>query len=347
MSAPSGYLKFLPGIYAKPEEAFVGQFLKIFEKCLTGLDDGELDGRKGIQQLLSTEVIGNLFYPRLGFLFAGENRSFMPPISALAPAEETKLLAELNSYIGIEAATPPLAGHVKGVQGQTPSWEAALLDWLNGFLIWIGSWVGLVDGWSLDKKRTVAEILALYRRAAPPGISSAQLFSTCRCRSDQYAGGVPSDITGDVTVRLNPDPPDIRLNDQTGRLAPSSCAKAPDGMQVSAISPGSSSCGSCCPMPPIPTSSTEAQTILTLLQQRESADAAKPAATDYRIELRRLRRCCRPAIPRSSVNAFRDRGRLNGTRLVDLAYRLNYRRDVPDGRADGAEQSYVLGMTAL
>jgi len=299
MSAPSGYLKFLPGIYAKPEEAFVGQFLKIFEKCLTGLDDGELDGRKGIQQLLSTEVIGNLFYPRLGFLFAGENHSFIPPISALAPAEETKLLAELNSYIGIEATAPPLAGHVKGVQGQTPSWEAALLDWLNGFLIWIGSWVGLVvdQSWSLDKKRTViAEILALYRlRGTAQGMSfliNLLLDLPLQITGSQYVDGKPEDITGTIAVEvLNPEAPDIRLNDhadqpgtlilreRAGRGMPLVSGYQPWLFIVRIVLPNAAN-------PDFILTGQDAQTILTLQQQlRKVLDAAKPAATDYRIEL--------------------------------------------------------------
>ena len=60
----SRYMRYLPAVFAKSGDDFLGRYLKIFEKLLTGLDDGTLDGRRGIQELLADGVIGNLFYSR-------------------------------------------------------------------------------------------------------------------------------------------------------------------------------------------------------------------------------------------------------------------------------------------
>lgn len=46
----STYVEYLPEVYRDSE--FTGKFLKVFEKLLTGIDDGVLDGQKGIEQLL-------------------------------------------------------------------------------------------------------------------------------------------------------------------------------------------------------------------------------------------------------------------------------------------------------
>lgn len=175
--APRSYLHYLPAVYSQPGNDFVGAYLQIFQKLLTGIDDGLLDGRKGIQELLAAEVIGNLFYPRFSFLFTGQvppDTRFMPPISGAPAAVATALLKQFNSYIGLEGGQDPLAGYVASGQQDT-GWQAEFEDWLNSFLCWLGGWVALVvdQGWSIDKKRQViAEIIALYRlRGTPQGLS--------------------------------------------------------------------------------------------------------------------------------------------------------------------------------
>ncbi|NIM16385.1 MAG: phage tail protein I [Candidatus Aminicenantes bacterium] len=50
MNRKSSYLDYLPEIYRETE--FTGRFLKIFEKILTGIDDGIVLERPGIEQLL-------------------------------------------------------------------------------------------------------------------------------------------------------------------------------------------------------------------------------------------------------------------------------------------------------
>ena len=57
MSAPSSYLRYLPAVYSTTQPAFLAQYLKIFEKILTGIGDAELGGRKGIHELLQADVI--------------------------------------------------------------------------------------------------------------------------------------------------------------------------------------------------------------------------------------------------------------------------------------------------
>jgi hypothetical protein len=269
--------------------------------------------------LLSAEVIGNLFYPRLSFLFPDENRAFIPPISGLSPPEEAKLLAELNSYIGVKAAHSALAGHVTGPGGQTPPWEAAFLDWLNDFLTWIGSWVGLVvdQSWSLDKKRSViAQILALYRlRGTAQGMSfliDLLLDLPLQIDGIRYVDGQLMVVTGNVTVQvLTPDPPAIRLNeraDQPGSFILRE--RAARGMPVVSgyqpwlfilriVLPNAAD-------PDFILTGPAAQAVITLQQQLvKLADAAKPAATDYRIELvPALRLLPTGYASQLSVNAF-------------------------------------------
>jgi phage tail-like protein len=163
---PSSYLKYLPAVYNKPSDAFLGDYLKIFEKLLTGIDDAQLSGRKGIQQLLHAEVIGNLFYPRLSFLFDDDDQTFMPDISGATPKKKAELLAVLDSYIGAAPDPHPLGDFLTDLAAAHDP-QAACLDWLNDFLGWLGRSVALMvdNNWTIDKKRSViAQIMALYRQ---------------------------------------------------------------------------------------------------------------------------------------------------------------------------------------
>lgn len=174
MSDQSTYLRFLPAVYSSAKPAIIAHYLKIFEKILSGIDDTALGGRRGIHELLAADVIGNLFYPRLSFLFPANENSFIPPISD-APVEKKKeLLAALNAYLGVPPARDPLAPYLAQPPNM-PDPDQAITSWLDEFLTWLGGWVGLVvdKGWGIDKKRqVVAEIMALYRmRGTLQGLS--------------------------------------------------------------------------------------------------------------------------------------------------------------------------------
>ncbi|RKP46825.1 phage tail protein [Trinickia fusca] len=223
---PSSYLRYLPAVYSGPDSAFVGNYLNIFEKLLTS-DDDALNGRRGIQALLAAGVIGNLFYPRLSFLFEPSNTEFIPPISGLEPDKETQILADLDSYIGVPVPVNPTTKFSGSPQASaTP--KSATQAWLDGLLDWLGGWVNLTPDsqWSIDKKRMViAQVLALYRlRGTPQGLNFLinLLFDLPRQitgiayqppQRGQKASTVP--ITGSMTVTVsNPTPPCIGVSDK-------------------------------------------------------------------------------------------------------------------------------------
>lgn len=242
---PSGYLRYLPAIYRDAAAPFVGDYLKIFEKLLTGIDDQELDGRRGIQELLASAVIGNLFYPRLSFLFPPKDTSFIPPISGAEHSQEVQILDDLNRYIGVPSPPNP-AARFSGGQHATQPPEAAIQAWLDGFLNWLAGWVDLVpDGsWDIDKKRNViAQSLALYRmRGTPQGIGMLidLLFlpltltgvALGESDTDDSDRSKTHPIAGDVKVTVsNPTPVGITVRDDS---------KSPDAfvLQDSDTNPG-------------------------------------------------------------------------------------------------------------
>lgn len=215
---PGSYLRFLPAIYANQAGPFLGGFLDIFQKLLTGLDDDQLSGRKGIQQLLSADVIGNLFYARFSFLFPGDP-SAIPPLSGLKPQQEAALLALFNSYIGIPPA--PAAGHLPAGKPLDP--QAPFLAWLDGFLAWLAGWVSLVleSDWTVDKKRTViTQILALYRvRGTAQGMSWLinLWFDLPLTLTGVKADGSGDPVTGPLTITFaNPTSAGITLTATAG-----------------------------------------------------------------------------------------------------------------------------------
>jgi phage tail-like protein len=228
-SVPSTYLRFLPALYGAPQNLnahpFIGQYLKIFEKLLSGIDDAaflenkngghpaiapDIAERKGIRELLAEKVAGNLFYPRLSFLFDASNQDFMPPLSGAKDDDKTKLFAALGSYIGIDVAP----------DAQTPTAEVEA--WLSDFLEWLGRTIALrVDkSWTIDKKRNViAQMLALYRMRGT--VQGMQLLL------DLWLD-LPLDLTGNtkdgsssriLTVEVtNPTLPPVLINDEDLRL---------------------------------------------------------------------------------------------------------------------------------
>lgn len=227
---PSAYLRYLPAVYGAADSSFVGDYLRIFEKLLTGLDDGALDGRRGIQELLAADVIGNLFYPRLSFLFDPADRDFIPPISGLGTPEKNAVLADLDRYIGVPVPSDPTAAF-SGKPQAGASAQDAVQAWLDGLLNWLGDWVALLpdNGWTLDKKRQViAQILALYRlRGTPQGLTFLLKLlldlplpitgETYRPAQDGVPAGT-TPISGQVSVTVtNPEPPGIRVEDGPGK----------------------------------------------------------------------------------------------------------------------------------
>ncbi|MBI3284912.1 MAG: hypothetical protein HYZ65_08705 [Burkholderiales bacterium] len=216
----STYLRYLPALYSTSDPAFLAQYLKVFEKILTGIEDEQLDGRKGIQELLAADVIGNLFYPRLSFLFSPDDTSFIPPISGATTEQESAILAELNSYIGVPDEEDPLAAYVAQTQHASDP-QASVEGWLNDFLIWLGGWVGLLvdDAWSIDKKRTVmAEIMALYRmRGSVQGLmllTDLLLDLPLQIKGIRYdQNGKQQEALGEITVKFsNPVVPAIPVS---------------------------------------------------------------------------------------------------------------------------------------
>ena len=123
LDKPSSYLPDLPGIYQ--QDAFLGQFLKIFEKILSGIEDGVIirgNQVKGIEQII--DRIYQFFDPELTpseFLkwLAGwmalilrddweevKKRRLMSRIMSLYRIRGTKVGLEeyLRIYVGAEGA---------------------------------------------------------------------------------------------------------------------------------------------------------------------------------------------------------------------------------------------------
>jgi hypothetical protein len=230
MSQIPSYLRYLPAVYSTTSPAFLTQYLQIFQKILTGIPDSELDGRKGIAELLAAPVIGNLFYPRLSFLFPPSDTEFIPPISGTGSstdnANETQLLTELNTYIGVPDTTDLMSGYSHVAQSAQTDPLAGITGWLNAFLVWLGGWVDLAvdNSWSIDKKRTViAEIMALYRlRGTPQGMSmmiNLLLDLPVTMTGVTYGtNNQQTSITGQMSVTVsNPTVPAIPVNSQASK----------------------------------------------------------------------------------------------------------------------------------
>lgn len=212
---PGAYLPFLPAIYSSPANPFLSGFLGIFQKLLTGLDDTQLDDRKGIQELLAAAVIGNLFYARFSFLFPGDDTA-IPPISGAGKTQEEEILTRFNTYIGIEAPPDTAADPL-----------APFTAWLQGLLGWLAGWVDLVveTDWSIDKKRTViAQIIALYRAlGTPQGMGwlvdlwlDLPLTINGEPEPNPDDPDNPTAVTGTITVTIaNPETPAIVLTDDS------------------------------------------------------------------------------------------------------------------------------------
>lgn len=121
---PRTYLQYLPEIYSASdaqESDFLERFLDIFQKIFDGVADKELDGRRGIGELLDDPVIGQLFNPRFGFLF--------PQSDAEIPKLTAEAQAAFQKYVG----------------------DNAFDAWLDDFLLWLADWVDIEVPQDLSK----------------------------------------------------------------------------------------------------------------------------------------------------------------------------------------------------
>lgn len=294
---PGQFLRYLPAIYNRQNDPFMGQFVSIFQKILTGLDDSQLSGRKGIQQLLAAEVVGNLFYPRFSFLFPDDHTTFIPPISGAPAAVRTALLTEFNSYIAVPVVTAPVNAATNPAP-PPPDALSAFQDWLNRFLAWLGAMVDLTveESWDIDKRRAViARIMALYRlRGTPQGLGFLlnlllDFPLTVTYLTVDHDGSTVTH-SGQVTVTVfNPQPPGVTVTDTVipgttfmvqdtaTQVMPLVSGYAPWRIDVTVV---------------LPTATDQAfvltaqtiQTVLALIGKlRVLLDAAKPAGTFYRL----------------------------------------------------------------
>ncbi|MBN2487711.1 MAG: hypothetical protein JXA98_01635 [Methanosarcinaceae archaeon] len=133
----STYMNYLPSVfYGGEKEPFIGRYLKIFEKIMSGIGDGEIDGKKGILEML--DIISDVFYPRFSFMTDAEDETFLP---LLTPESRDRFY----SYFGTDVDAD---------------------EYLDEFLRWLAGWMALVlkEDWEFEKKREViTRIFPLYR----------------------------------------------------------------------------------------------------------------------------------------------------------------------------------------
>ena len=133
----SNYLRFLPAVFHEGGESpFLERYFKIFETIISGIEDDELNEKKGILETLN--IISDIFHPRFSFLFDDVEKSFLPPLKG---EEKTKFKNYFRQDKDIDY-------------------------FLDEFLWWLAGWMVLVlkDDWELEKKREViARIIPIYR----------------------------------------------------------------------------------------------------------------------------------------------------------------------------------------
>lgn len=203
LSTASTFLNYLPACYANAEAAdgqpFVALYLKIFEKLVSGIDDGGLlanaplpltdyaiAARSGLRELLDANVVGNLFYPRWSFLFAGdrfadEATAFMPPLSDEKDSDkQTALFNMLGRYFGMPE-------YKSGGTTLSP-----VEFWARSFLQWLGETIGLeIDkNWSIDSSRTIIAKALAFDRARGTAMGLEWLLDACLTACPQPIEGV-------------------------------------------------------------------------------------------------------------------------------------------------------------
>lgn len=131
------YMHHIPSVFHEgTEDPFIVRYLKIFEKITSGIDDGEIDGKKGIHEML--DIISDIFNPGFSFLFDDAKGKFLPPLTA---SEGTVFKQYFGADVGVD-------------------------EFLDEFLRWLANWTALVlnEDWELEKKREViARIIPIYR----------------------------------------------------------------------------------------------------------------------------------------------------------------------------------------
>ncbi len=136
----NNYLRFLPAVFHEGSKdgksSLLERYFKIFETIISGIENDELNEKKGIAETLN--IISDIFHPRFSFLFDDAEKSFLPP---LKDNEKT---------------------HFKNYFGQDTDTD----EFLDEFLRWLAGWTALVlkDDWELKKKREIiARIIPIYR----------------------------------------------------------------------------------------------------------------------------------------------------------------------------------------
>lgn len=176
------YIQFLPAVYqprgagAGADAAFLDAYLGILQDLLDRTPDSASANdatthtlnRRGMANVI--DILPQLFYPQLAFLFPGD-QTFIPPFQP--PQSQTGYTDEkfdqLNDYFGISNPT------VTGAEWQTQV-DTDVTTWLNGLLDWQAGWVGLAPDakWTVDNRRQIlATILPVYRqRGTAEGLTS-------------------------------------------------------------------------------------------------------------------------------------------------------------------------------
>lgn len=133
------YMQYLPSAFHRGvgdrDDPFIERYLKIFERIVSGIEDGELEEKKGILEML--DIISDIFHPRFSFLFDETEPTALP----LLTSDEKTVF---NRYFRTDDVD----------------------DFMDKFLRWLAGWTALVlkEDWELEKKREViAKILPIYR----------------------------------------------------------------------------------------------------------------------------------------------------------------------------------------
>lgn len=136
----SRYMHYLPSVFQQVAEdgddPLISRYLRIFEKMLSGIDDGEIEGKKGILETL--DIISDIFHPGFPFLFDAAGDTFLSPLSS---DEKTAFNKYFRQDVGAD-------------------------EFMDEFLRWMAGWTALVlkEDWELETKREViARILPIYR----------------------------------------------------------------------------------------------------------------------------------------------------------------------------------------
>lgn len=100
MNSKSKYMEYLPSVFYDTVKdgkvLFTTQYLKIFEKILSGIDDDALNGRKGIAEVL--DIIPELFHPRFSFIFD----EYLFSWDKIPGNDKGRLIKFLNRHFAIE-----------------------------------------------------------------------------------------------------------------------------------------------------------------------------------------------------------------------------------------------------